>query len=80
MRPISEDFMFAIMQKNALDKNDLKHFRLLRKLIVKEYFRLYIWAHYYEKYSALNSINILRLMEFEYKSSSLLYQIYYGEK
>lgn len=54
----------------------------LRKMIVKEYFRFFIWFGFSEKYKAIaeiEGVDFNQFIQYYYKKGSLFYQIYYGE-
>jgi hypothetical protein len=78
-RPLTKKFVTQFSQRHNLNQENYNNLKRLRRLIVKEYFRLYYWKMMTDKYESFESVNVLRFVEFEYKSSSLIYQLYYGE-
>lgn len=78
MRPLTQKYREKIAKTYNLDSDQTKILKEISSLIVKEYFKLYLWIRFLEKYSTLKSINLIRRIEFEYQLQSVLFQIYYG--
>lgn len=78
-RPLTKKFVTNFSQKHNLNQENFTHLKRLRRMIAKEYFRLYYWKQLHDKYSGLETINMIRFLEFEYKCSSTIYQLYFGE-
>lgn len=79
MRPIIQRWADEFIEKNQLSHTDTQNFNYIRKLIVKEYYRFYIWFQLSDKYSDTMKIDVNTWIEYNYKLGSLFYQIYYGE-
>jgi len=80
MHPITEDWAMEYASKNKLKKQDMQDLRVIRRLIIKEYFRFYTWFQMSDKFSEHSKIDVSKWIEYHYKLGSLFYQLYYGEE
>lgn len=78
-RPLTKKFVNDFAKRHNLNSENFSNLKRIRRMIAKEYFRLFYWKQLNDKYGSLESINTLRFLEFEYKCSSTIYQLYYGE-
>lgn len=80
MKPIIQRWADEYIQKNNLSHTEAQYLQHIRKLIVKEYFRFFIWFQLSDKYSDTEKIDVNTWIEYNYKLGSRFYQIYYGEE
>lgn len=80
MKPVIQRWADEYVSKMGLNSTDTKHFNYIRRMIVKEYFRFFIWFQLSDKYGDTNKIDVNTWVEYNYKLGSTFYQIYYGER
>lgn len=83
MSPITSLIAHNYSKQEKLGPVEMKNLDYLRKLIVKEYFRFFVWFGLLDKYEGSDlpeGVNVQTAIEYNYKLGSLFYQLYYGEK
>jgi len=82
MKPITDRVAHNFSKEMKYGPNEVQRLDYLRKLIVKEYFRFFVWFGLSDKYAGLGQVedvDINTAIEYNYKLGSLFYQLYYGE-
>ena len=79
MKPIPERIAQEFMREERLNSVRIEDLKYIRKLIVKEFFRFYIWYQLSDRFEDFKKIQIPIWIEYSYKIGSILYQCYFGE-
>jgi hypothetical protein len=82
MRPITDRVAHRFSKEMGYSPAELNRLDYLRKLIVKEYYRFFIWFGLSDKFSDIEScqdLDVETAIVYNYKMGSLFYQLYYGE-
>lgn len=80
MRPVPKRIADHFIKANNLNQKKQQQLKEIRRLIIKENMRFFLWANLYDRYGSIDSLDVKRRIVYSYRLNSKLYRAFFGER